>query len=181
MTGNAEQITLWLFRQGKPEKLYDIKEHKERRSLDSNSYYWVLVSKLSQKIRLSATRIHNTMLRDVAPPYLIDGRVAMQPIPDTDEAENQVLESATYHLKPSSGTIEGKDGQLYRWYIVLRGSSTFNREEMSALIDRIVAECKEQDIETATPEQLAQMAELWVKRHETQKNERDSDTDKGQV
>ena len=181
MTGNAEQITLWLFRQGKPEKLYDIKEHKERRSLDSNSYYWVLVSKLSQKIRLSATRIHNTMLRDVAPPYLIDGRVAMQPIPDTDEAENQVLESATYHLKPSSGTIEGKDGQLYRWYIVLRGSSTFNREEMSALIDRIIVECKEQDIETATPEQLAQMAELWVKRHETQKNESDSDTDKGQV
>lgn len=179
MTGNAEQITLWLMRQGKPEKVYDIKEHKERRSLDSNSYYWVLVSKLSQKLRMSCARIHNTMLRDVAPPYLIDGRVAMQPIPDTDEAENQVLESTTYHLKPTSGTIEGKDGQLYRWYIILRGSSSFNKEEMSALIDRIVAECKEQDIETATPAELAQMAELWVKRHETQKNQGDRDPDRG--
>ena len=180
MTGNAEQITLYLMRQGKPEKLYDIKEHKERRSLDSNSYYWVLVSKLSQKLRMSCARIHNTMLRDVAPPYLIDGRVAMQPIPDTDEAESQVIESTTYHLKPSSGTIEGKDGQVYRWYIILRGSSTFNKEEMSALIDRVVAECKEQDIETATPTELAQMAELWEIRH-AQKDKSDSDTAKSQV
>ena len=179
MTGNAERITLWLLRQGKPDKLYEIKEHKERRSLDSNSYYWVLVSKLAQKLNMSANRIHNTMLRDVAPPYLIDGRVAMQPIPDTDEAENQVIESATYHLKPTSGTIEGKDGQLYRWYIILRGSSTFNKEEMSALIERVISECKEQDIETASRDELARMAELWVKRHETQKDEGDGDTARG--
>lgn len=176
MTGNAEQIAVWLMRQGKPEKLYEIKEHRERRSLDSNSYYWVLVSKLSQKLRVSTARIHNTMLRDCAPPYLIDGRVAMQPIPDTEEAENQVIESATYHLKPTSGTIEGKDGQVYRWYVILRGSSSFNKEEMSALIDRVIAECKEQDIETATKDELARMADLWVKRHETQKNKSDSDT-----
>ena len=179
MTGTAEQITLWLFRQGKPEKLYDIKEHKERRSLDSNSYYWVLVSKLSQKLRISAARVHNTMLRDVAPVFLIDGRVACQAIPDTDEAENQVLESSTYHLRPTSETFEGNKGTVYRWYKILRGSSTFNREEMSALIDRIVAECKEQDIETATPEELARMADLWSKRHEAQKDEGDGDTARG--
>ena len=176
MTGNAEQITIWLIRQGKPDKLYEIKEHKERRSLDSNSYYWVLVSKLAQKLHMSAARIHNTLLRDVAPPYLIDGRVAMQPIPDTDEAESQVIESSTYHLKPTSGTIEGKDGQVYRWYIILRGSSSFNKEEMSALIERVIAECKEQDIETATPAELAIMADLWVKRHEAQKEKSDGDT-----
>lgn len=165
MTGNAEQVTLWLMRQGKPDKLYDISEHRERRSLDSNSYYWVLVAKLSQKLRMSSARIHNTMLREVAPPFLIDGRIAMQPIPDTDEAENQVIESTTFHLKPSSGTIEGKDGQVYRWYIILRGSSTFNKEEMNALIDRIVEECKQQDIEVVSSDELARMAELWVSRH----------------
>ena len=165
MTGNAEQVTLWLMRQGKPDKLYDISEHKERRSLDSNSYYWVLVAKLSQKLRMSSARIHNTMLREVAPPFLIDGRIAMQPIPDTDEAENQVIESTTFHLKPSSGTIEGKDGQVYRWYIILRGSSTFNKEEMNTLIDRIVDECKQQDIEVVSSDELARMAELWVSRH----------------
>lgn len=165
MTGNAEQVTLWLMRQGKPDKLYDISEHRERRSLDSNSYYWVLVAKLSQKLHMSSARIHNTMLREVAPPFLIDGRIAMQPIPDTDEAENQVIESTTFHLKPSSGTIEGKDGQVYRWYIILRGSSTFNKEEMNALIDRIVEECKQQDIEVVSSDELARMAELWVSRH----------------
>ena len=179
MTGNAEQIAVWLMRQGKPEKLYEIKEHKERRSLDSNSYYWVLVSKLANKLHMSAARIHNQMLRDVGPVFLIDGRVACQAIPDTEEAENQVLESSTYHLRPTSETFEGNKGTVYRWYKLLRGSSTFNREEMSALIDRIVSECKEQDIETATPEELARMADLWSKRHEAQKDEGDGDTARG--
>lgn len=174
MTGNAEKIIVWLMNQDK-NKLYDIKEHRSRRSMDANAYYWVLVGKLAKKLNISTARLHNLLLRDHGLPFMIDGHISMQPIPDTEAAEEQVLESSTYHLKPTSGVIEGKDG-IYRWYIVLRGSSTYNTEEFSGLLNRIVAECKEQGIETMTPEELHRM-----RIDNAQKDKKDRNSDEGQV
>ena len=176
MTGTAEQIAVWLMRQNDKTAQFDIERHREKRSLDSNSYYWLLITKLARKLHVSKARLHNLMLRECAPAFLIDGKTAMQPVPDTEAAENQILESETYHLKPTSGVITGNDGTVFRWYVVLRGSSTFNSEEMNALIARIVEDCKEQGIETATPEELAQMAALWEKRY-ARKNKENSHTD----
>lgn len=137
----------------------DIKvtQHREKRSLTQNAYYWVLAQKLASKLRMSTTRLHNLMLRDVAPPFVIDGKMCMQPIPDTTKAENDILEAETFHLKPTGGVIQGNDGAIYRWYIVLRGSSTFDTVEMTTLLNRLVEECKENGIETATPEELEQI------------------------
>ena len=140
----------------------DIKvtQHREKRSLTQNAYYWTLCAKLASKLNITTSRLHNLMLRDSAPPFLIDGKIAMQPIPDTEKAENDILEAETFHLKPTSGIIQGNDGAIYRWYIVLRGSSTFDTVEMTSLLNRMVEECKEHGIETATPEELEQIAAL---------------------
>jgi hypothetical protein len=137
----------------------DIKltQHREKRGLTQNAYYWLLLSKLAAKLNISTARLHNLMLRDVAPPFIIDGRIAMQPIPDTDKAEEEILETETFHLKPTSGIIVGNDKNVYRWYIVLRGSSTFDTKEMTTLLDRLIEECKGNGIETATPQELEQM------------------------
>lgn len=137
----------------------DIKltQHREKRGLTQNAFYWLLLSKLAAKLNISTARLHNLMLRDVAPPFIIDGRIAMQPIPDTDKAEEEILETETFHLKPTSGIIVGNDKNVYRWYIVLRGSSTFDTKEMTTLLDRLIEECKGNGIETATPEELARM------------------------
>jgi hypothetical protein len=153
MTGTAEQIVVWLMGQDK-HLVYDIDLHKERRSLSQNGYYWKLLSILARKLNMSNARVHNLLLRECSSPYLIGGKVAMQPIPDTDEAENQVLESETYHLKPTSGTITGNDGQRYRWYLLLHGSSDFTVEQMRGLLDRLIEDCKEQGIETLSEDEL---------------------------
>lgn len=42
-----------------------------------------------------------------------------------------------------------------------RGSSTFNQKEMSQLIDMVVQDCKEQGVETATPNELERMKQEW--------------------
>lgn len=137
----------------------DIKasQHREKRSLTQNAFYWTLAQKLAAKQRITVSRLHNLLLRDVAPPFIIDGKICMQPIPDTEKAENDILEAEAFHLKPTSGVIQGNDGAVYRWYIVLRGSSTFDTVEMTALLNRMVDECKENGIETATPAELEQM------------------------
>ena len=41
------------------------------------------------------------------------------------------------------------------------GSSTYNTKQMSRLIDWVIEECKEQGIETMTPEELARLKEDW--------------------
>ena len=43
------------------------------------------------------------------------------------------------------------------WY----GSSTYDVEQMSRLIDQIVADCKEADIETLTPQELDSLKSRW--------------------
>lgn len=37
---------------------------REKRSLDSNAYYWVLLSKLAEDLHISKPRAHNIMLRE---------------------------------------------------------------------------------------------------------------------
>lgn len=173
MTGTAEQIAVWLMRQETTGKLFDITEHKEKRSLSQNAYYWRLLSVLARKLRVSNARLHNLMLRDCACPYIIGGKVAMQPIPDTDEAENDVLEAEAFHLKPSSGIITGNDGAIFRWYVVLRGSSTFNVEEMSRLLDRLIEECRQQGIETLSPDEIERMRQ-YERNQEQKKAQKDA-------
>jgi hypothetical protein len=53
-------------------------------------------------------------------------------LPDGDES---IMESETFHVKPTSQVKEGRDGTMFRTYIVMRGSSTYNSQEMSRLID----------------------------------------------
>ena len=60
-------------------------------------------------------------------------------------------------MKPTSEVKVGSDGSPYRTYILMRGSHQYNSKEMSVLIDGLVSECKEHNIETLTPEELARL------------------------
>ena len=42
-----------------------------------------------------------------------------------------------------------------------KGSSSYDTAQMARLIDLVVFECKEQDIETMTPEQLSKLVGAW--------------------
>lgn len=163
MTGTAAELARWLVESADRSKKYDLTEHKEKKSLSQNAYYWVLIGKLAAKLHISTARLHNLMLRDCSFPFIVDGKVAMQALRDTEEAENRVLESETYHVKPTSGTITGNDGLTYRWYMVLRGSRTFNVEEMSALIDNLIPACVEQGIEVLPADELERMRMYEIK------------------
>ena len=139
----------------------EIKKHRQRRSLDANAYYWVLITKAAKRLRISNNRVHNLMLRRYGAPEVIDGQVVYLVLPDVDEAEERVLESETYHIRPTSQVKTGKDGKQYRTYIMLKGSSEYDTAEMSRLINGIVDECKEMGIETMPPDQLEALLEGW--------------------
>lgn len=81
-----------------------IKKHREKRSLDANAYYWVLITKFAKKLELSNPEAHNMCLIRYGYPVILSGKSAFTTIPDTEEAENKVKNSTEYHLQPTSQT-----------------------------------------------------------------------------
>ena len=133
------------------------KQWREKRSLDANAYYWVLIAKLAESMHISKPRAHNLMLRRYGQNLTIDGHGAYIRIPDTEKAEEMALEASEWHIRPTSEVIRGNDGVNYRTYVMLMGSSGYDTAEMSHLIDGLVDECKALGIETLPPDELARM------------------------
>lgn len=107
-----------------------VKQWKEKRSLDANAYYWVLLSKLAEAMKISKPRAHNLMLRRYGQNMTIDGAGAYIRIPDTEKAEEIALEASEYHIRPTSEVVTGNNGVNYRTYVMLMGSSQYDTAEM---------------------------------------------------
>ena len=133
---------------------FSIKRFSSKRGLSANGLYWSSLAQLARKLGVTNACMHNLLLRRYGQPerYIDENgeeKVVYIMIPDTEEAENKALAADTYHLKPTSHTKEGKDG-TYRAYILMRGSSTYNSEEFSRLLDGLLEECKEMGIRIMT-------------------------------
>ena len=153
-TGNREQMTLFFLALQDDTTVFDLVEHKEKRSLNSNNYYWQLLEKLAVKTHTAKQEIHNINLRHLGLMERLNGQVISVLLPDTIETEKETLLADTYHLAPTRKTKTGTDGKTYRWYVMLRGSHDMNVQEMAALVDLAVQDAKAQGIETLTPAEL---------------------------
>lgn len=140
----------------KKEKKYvaDIKEYRERRSLDANAYMWVLVGKLSGKLGLPPEEVYRAAIRDVGDNYEV--------MPVRNDAlerwkiiwQSNGLGWLCEEIGPSK--LDGYTN-VRNFY----GSSAYDKAQMSRLINNIVQDCKAQDIETLTPAELARLTEEW--------------------
>lgn len=157
-TGTAKELTFKIARiADTDDRVFDVVEHKEKRSLSQNSYYWVLVGKVADKLRISKSRLHNDMLRHYGQRMIVDDKPVIVYIPDTEESENTAMESDTVHLKQTSSVLEGSNGITYRAYVMMRGSHDYSSSEMAVLVSGIVEEAKQLGIETLTPQELELM------------------------
>ena len=143
---------------------FEIKPYRAKRSLDANAYYWVLITELAKKISISNLELHNMMLRMYGQAEIIEGKAVYLTIPDTEEAERKVNNATDYHLQATSQVREGNDGIMYRTYKLLRGSRTYNTEEMARLIDGLVQCCKDAgipDSDIASPDEKRILKERY--------------------
>ena len=163
MTGTAEQIIVYLYAQEDRKKIWDLTEHKEKRSLDSNSYFHVLCDKLRQALGISMARCKNHLIADYGQIEYIDDEPIIY---KTNAPEDKMMELETLHTKCVKVTEE--NGHKIYFDRVYRGSHTYNTAEMARLIDGTVQECRQQGIETATEKELAHMATLWEGKYERQ-------------
>lgn len=141
MLGNAEAIIQWLFQQGDKDKLYEIKEKKNKRSLTQNSYYWSLLNQLASSLRQDNNNLHFMMLQRYGVYEVISVR-----------SDIEVRGYFKYYKEIGHGTVNGKEFTHYKVY---KGSSQMDSKEFSVLLDGLISECEEQGIPTLTPAEIA--------------------------
>lgn len=132
----------------------DIKKTPKKRSLDSNSYYWVLCGKLAAKLQTSPVEVYRQHIFDIGNNYEI--------LPIKDEAVDKFV---TAWSKNGIGwvvfTIGPSKLKGYTNLMAYYGSSTYDSKQMARLIDLVVEDCKENGIETMTREEKERMLSRW--------------------
>ncbi len=119
----------------------DIKKYSPKRSLNANAYFWRMCELIAQKLQSDKGTIYLLQLSKYG--LFVD----MEVIPDAIE-----LLQKTYRY------VEVMDG-FVRCYI---GSSHYNREEMSRLLDGTIQDAKDLGIDTWTKEEIDHLLTLWT-------------------
>lgn len=134
---------------------YDLRIEKKqkKRSLDANAYLWVLIGKLAEKLHITPEEVYRQHIIDTAAYYI-------QPVrDDTLERWIDIWQSkGTGWIVEVMGASKNKGWTNCKNYY---GSSVYDSREMSFLIDEVVKECKEQGIETMTPEEIEKLKAAW--------------------
>jgi len=127
----------------------EVKAFRKRRSLDSNSYLWVLLGDMAQELKTSKDELYLQMLDR----YGVYTHIVVKP-----EIVTRVKAEWKTVRELGEVSINGKTGVQLQCYF---GSSTYDSKEMSTLLEGVVSECKLLDIETATPRELDLMKSAW--------------------
>jgi hypothetical protein len=125
----------------------EVKEFREKRSLNANNYAWKILTEIADALRISKEEIYLTMLKRYGQSEIIS---VLAHIP--------IGEYVKYCEEAGESTLNGK---LFKHYKVYKGSSEFDTREMSIFLDGVVSEAKEMGIQTETPNQLAEMKARW--------------------
>ena len=148
-TGTVDKIKQRLFLLDK-DKQYDveIKQHREKRSLNANSYCWKLCTEIASVLNSDKDSIYVLMLKRYGVSNLIP---ISNEVPVADYFKYYEIESKT---------------DKYTWYKVYKGSSQYDTKEMNILLNGIVSECKELDIPTKEDLEIQRIIEEWEKEND---------------
>lgn len=146
MIGTPIKLIQYLYNQDK-DKQFEIKEYKEKRSLNANNYAWKLITEIGNVLRKSKEDVYLQMLKDYGQSEIISILSSISP-----------KGYFKYYEKVGESTLNGKQFIHYKIY---KGTSEYNTKEMSIFIDGIVQEAQQLDIETRTPEQLEELKKMW--------------------
>lgn len=133
----------------------EIKQHREKRSINANNYFWKLLSEYSQGKKVNTIdeyiervkrlgifrrfRIEKNNVKTFKKIWSEKGIAWFCEIADTEYL----------------GDVEFKIINAYY------GSSSFNTKQMSRLIEDLVEDCKEVGIETKSKEEIQSLLDRW--------------------
>lgn len=128
-----------------------LKESRKHRSLDANSYAWVLIDQIAEATHVSKSEVYKNAIRDIGGVSTIIGisDIALETFQRNWESkglgwQTEVLPSR----KPGWNNV-----------VVYYGSSCYDTKQMSTLIDHLIQDAEGLGIPTITPQELARLKE----------------------
>lgn len=142
MIGSPIKLINYLSQQD-PNKVFEVREYLEKRSLTQNAYMWTLITQLGNVLRKSKEEVYLQMLKDYGQSTIVSI------VKDVD-----VSKYFKYYEIIGSSELNGKQFNHLKIY---KGSSEYDSKEMSILIDGVIQNCEEQNIPTLTKQEIERL------------------------
>lgn len=151
MIGTPREISNYLWQLDENKK-YEIKEHKEKRSLNANSYAWTLLGRIAEELGMTKIEVYKQ--------YILNKGI-YRVITMNKEAVDTFIrvwsqQGLGWLCETSDNNINGLV-DVVAYY----GTSSYNSKQMAHFIDYVVEEAKQLGIQTLTPNQIADLKSSW--------------------
>lgn len=130
-----------------------IGKFKQKRSLDANAYCWVMISKLAEKLNIPKTDIYRAAIREIGGNSDI---VCVQDKAVDSLCDGWERNGIGWQTETMPSKIEGCTN-----VVLYYGSSTYDKAQMSRLINNIVEECRQLGIETKSEAEVNSLLRQW--------------------
>lgn len=130
-----------------------ISKFKQKRSLDANAYCWTLIGKIAEKTRVPKEEVYREAIRGIGGNYDV---VCIK-----EEAADSLRNAwerngIGWQTEVMLSKLDGCTNVLLYY-----GSSTYDTEQMSRLIENILQDCKALGIETRSQEEIDSLLKNW--------------------
>lgn len=154
MIGSPEEISKYLWQLDKDKK-YELKEYKEKRSLNANNYFWKLLVEVCELKNLDPIADYRRRIKELG----IFRRFMI-------ETENTNTFEIMWGNYGKGWFCEEFDTEYigdteFKVIHAYYGSSSYNTKQMSRLIDGLVQDCIALGIETKPKEEIQSLLERW--------------------
>lgn len=127
-----------------------IKKWNDHPTLTANAYLWVLITKIGDALRMSKEDVYLDMLKA----YGQGGAVSVE-----ERFVEDFKRTYKYSERLGESELNGKTFVHFRFWV---GSSEYDKEEFSILLDGVVQEAKNLGIETMDTENLKSLMEAYT-------------------
>lgn len=130
----------------------DIKQYRQKRSLDANGMLWAILNEMAIVLRTSKEEVYLEMLAR----YGVFTHIVVKP----NVVEKVKREWRTVR-ELGEITVNGQMGIQLQCYF---GSSTYDSKEFSVLLEGVIYEAKELGIDTMTDREKEELIKRWENR-----------------
>lgn len=131
----------------------EIKPYRKRRSLNANAYLWVLCDRLAECV--GCTKL------DVYRQHILNVGIFKQAEISENAADTLIHAWSLHGIGWIAERVDGSKNDGYVLVNLYYGSSVYNTKQMARLLDSVIEDCKEQGIQTETPDRIADMLSQW--------------------
>ena len=124
-----------------------VDKYREKRSINANNYAWALLTEIGNVMRLNKDDVYFLMLKRYGQSEMISVKDGIP-----------IGEYVKYCERAGESWL---NGTLFKHYRVYKGSSEFTKEEMAVFLDGVVQEAQDLNIDTRTPDEIANLKSLW--------------------